>query len=104
MNQLWIWGYLVLCIVLANMPWMTSRFMLVKPLLNKSVWLRLVEWFGYSVIALMAGWGLEWQLTDSIKTQDWEFFTSVLFMFAIMSFPGMIWFMRQKRNVSPQVQ
>lgn len=102
MNQLWIWGYLMACVVLANLPWLSSRFLLIKNLERKSVWLRFVELFVFSVLALIAGWALEWQLTDNIKTQDWEFYTSVLFMFVIMSFPGMIWFMRQKPSGSPQ--
>jgi hypothetical protein len=63
---------------------------------DKTLWVMLLEWFFYALIALAAGWALEWQLTGTVKDQDWEFFVSVLFMFAIMAFPGLIW--RQKRE------
>ena len=91
MNQTLIWAYLVLCLLLANLPWLTQRFLLVKSVVSKSTWLRVMEWFVYSLIALALGWWLEWQLTGSVKDQDWEFFVSILFMFAIMAFPGLIW-------------
>lgn len=99
MNQAWIWAYLVLCLVLANLPWFaTQRFLMVKRLSReKSIWVVLLEWLFYALIALVAGWALEWQLTGDIKDQDWEFFVSVLFMFAIMTFPGLIW-RQQVRN------
>jgi hypothetical protein len=98
-NQTWIWAYLVLCLVLANLPWLTTqRLLMVKRLSSdKSIWVVLLEWFLYALIALMAGWALEWQLTGDIKDQDWEFFVSILFMFAIMTFPGLIW-RQQTRN------
>lgn len=91
-NQLAIWGYLLLCLLLANLPWLVSqRLLLVKPVVSKSFWLALVEWSFYALVALLAGWGLEWQLTGEVKDQDWEFYVSVLFMFAIFAFPGLIW-------------
>jgi hypothetical protein len=96
-NQTLIWAYLLLCLTLANLPWLTQRVLMVKSLSSdKSVWMILVEWLLYALIALGAGWALEWQLTGSVKDQDWEFFVSVLFMFAIMSFPGLIW--KQQRS------
>ncbi len=100
MNQAWIWGYLLLCLLLANLPWLTQRLLLVKSLSEtKSIGLIGLEWLLYALLALAAGWALEWQLTGTLKDQDWEFFVSVLFMFAIMSFPGLIWWQQRKSHV-----
>ncbi len=96
-----IWAYLLLCLLLASLPWLNDRLFMVKALAYKSVWLRLLEWAVYSFVALAAGWGLEWQLTGALKDQDWEFFASTLFMFAIMSFPGFIWFQQRKKQHQP---
>jgi len=96
-----IWAYLLLSLVLASLPWVTERLLLVKVFADKSVWVRLVEWSVYSLIALAAGWGLEWQLTGTLKDQDWEFYTSTLFMFGIMSFPGFIWYQQRKKQRAP---
>jgi hypothetical protein len=98
-----IWAYLLLCLVLASMPWLTNRLFMVKSLAHKSAWLRLIEWFVYAFIALAAGWGLEFQLTGTIQAQTWEFFTSTLFMFAIMAFPGFIWHQQRKNQTAPMI-
>jgi hypothetical protein len=95
-----IWAYLLLCLVLAILPWINNRLFMVKSLSKKSAWLRLIEWAVYALVALAAGWGLEWQLTGTLKGQDWEFFVSTLFMFAIMSFPGFIWHQQRKKQIS----
>lgn len=98
MNAGLINGYLVLCLLLANLAFVTQRFLLIKSM-HKSLFIRLVEWFLYAGIALTVGWGLEWQFTGSVKNQDWEFFVSTLFMFAIMAFPGFIWLQRRPKEV-----
>jgi hypothetical protein len=98
-----IWGYLLLCLALASLPWLSNRLFMVKALAYKSAWLRLMEWAVYSFVALAAGWGLEWQLTGTLKDQDWEFFASTLFMFGIMSFPGFIWYQQRKKQQLPMI-
>lgn len=100
MQQELIWGYLVLCLLLANMPWVTTRLFAVVPLKRKPFIIRLLEWAVWAVVALMAGWGLEYQLTGSVQHQDWEFYVSTLFMFIIMAFPGLIVLM--KRHQQPE--
>ena len=100
MNQAYIWGYLLLCLVLANLPWLTQRFFVFKTMATgKSFWLRALEWLAYSLVALVVGWALESQLTGQVKDQAWEFYASTLFMFAIMAFPGFIWQQRQRKAV-----
>ncbi|MBP7900760.1 MAG: DUF2818 family protein [Gammaproteobacteria bacterium] len=100
MQQELIWGYLLLCLLLATLPWITSRLFVFITLAHKVFIVRLLEWSVYAFIALMAGWGLEYQLTGSIQAQDWEFYVSTLFMFIIMSFPGLIYLMKQGKPVS----
>lgn len=100
MQQELIWGYLVLCLLLATLPWVTARLFLVVRLSRKPFVVRALEWAVYAFIALMAGWGLEYQLTGSIQSQDWEFYVSTLFMFMIMSFPGLIYLMKQGKTVN----
>lgn len=97
-QQQLIWGYLLLCLVLATMPWVSDKLFLLKRLTNKNFVIRLLEWMIYAAIALMAGWGLEWQFTGEIKSQDWEFYVSTLFMFIIMAFPGMIAYMQRRKK------
>ncbi len=101
MQQEFIWGYLLLCLLLANLPWVTRRLFFVVSLSRKTFVIRTLEWAVYAFIALMAGWGLEYQLTGSIQAQDWEFYVSTLFMFMIMSFPGLIYLMKQGKVVNP---
>lgn len=101
MQQEFIWGYLLLCLLLAILPWVTNRLFVLIKLANKSFVMRLLEWVVYAFIALMAGWGLEYQLTGTIQAQDWEFYVSTLFMFTIMSFPGLIYLMKQGKTVNP---
>jgi hypothetical protein len=97
-QQQLIWGYLLLCFVLATLPWVGNRLFLLKRLAHKNFVIRLLEWMVYAALALMAGWGLEWQLTGEIKSQDWEFYVSTLFMFIIMAFPGFIWYQQRKKQ------
>lgn len=101
MQQEFIWGYLLLCLLLATLPWVTNRLFVLIKLANKSFVMRLLEWVVYAFIALMVGWGLEYQLTGTIQAQDWEFYVSTLFMFTIMSFPGLIYLMKQGKTVNP---
>lgn len=90
MQQEMIWGYLLLCLVLANIPFLSSRLFLVVPLATKNMIVRLLEWSAFAVVALFAGWGLEQYLTGSVAEQEWEFYITVLFLFMIMAFPGLI--------------
>lgn len=98
MQQGLIWGYLVLCFVLATIPWVTGRVFLLVRLAHKRFIIRVLEWAVYAFIALMAGWGLEYQLTGTVKSQEWEFYVSTLFMFIIMSFPGLIALMKRRKQ------
>ena len=99
MQQELIWGYLLLCLLLATLPWINQRLFFLIRLANKSFIVRVLEWAVFALVALMAGWGLEYQLTGSIQSQDWEFYVSTLFMFTIMSFPGLIYLMKKTKPV-----
>ena len=42
--QMYQWGYLLVAIVLANLPWLSQRCFLIVECAHKSAWIRLLEW------------------------------------------------------------
>ena len=95
---------LIVFIVLANLPWITERALLVFPLNEvKSVWIRLVELIVFYVVALLIAIAAEIQFSGEVSPQHWEFFTTTICMFLVFSVVGVVYryqwpAMKQKAN------
>lgn len=83
---------LITSIVLANIPWILGQrlFIFIK-VAEKSFWVNLIEWSTYFMLMAIISYHLEQKVMGHVKTQEWEFYTINLFMFAIFSFPGFIY-------------
>lgn len=88
-----IWLLLAVALLAANLPWISSRFLLVltPPGGHKRVWMRLLEWLLlYFLVGLLA-LGLERQITGTVHPQDWEFYAVTLCLFVVFALPGFIY-------------
>ncbi|MBN2647110.1 MAG: DUF2818 family protein [Thiotrichales bacterium] len=87
-----VWLLLLTAIVLANIPFiMGNRLFLVFKLAHKSIVVNLIEWFVYFLITGLFAYLLEQKSMGNVASQEWEFYTIVLFMFMIFAFPGFIY-------------
>ena len=84
---------LLLALVLANVPWLTSRLFFVLPLKQqpKSVaWCLLELLVFYFVLGLLARYA-EQATMGQIFPQKWEFYAITACMFLVLAFPGFIY-------------
>jgi len=83
---------LLLALVLANTPWLTSRLFFVMPLKHqKSVaWCLLELVVFYFVLGLLARYA-EHMTMGQVAPQKWEFYAITLCFFLVLSFPGFIY-------------
>ena len=87
-----IWLLLVLAVVLANIPFiLANRMFVFIKVPEKNFATTLSEWFLYFLITGMFAFLLENKSMGEVATQDWEFYTVVLFLFMIFAFPGFIY-------------
>ena len=85
-----VWLVIGLSFVAANLPFLTQRFLLVWPLANKSLWLRLLELLiMYVVVGLIALWFEH--IEGRIYPQNWEFYAITGAMFLTFAFPGFVY-------------
>ena len=88
------WVLIAWGVLLANLPWLMTRrwlFGLIPLAQCKSVWLSLAEWLLYWFLWLASGYLLELKMTGTVQPQEWEFWTTQLFLFMIFAFPGFIY-------------
>jgi len=80
-------------VVLANLPWLVSQrlFLFIPLRACKSFWLGLLEWGGYLALIALFGYLLEGKVMGNHSPQQWEFWVTVVFLFAIFAFPGFIY-------------
>lgn len=89
---IYIWIYLALAIVAANLPWLSERvFFVVRTRNGKSAWVRLLEWAVLYVLVGVIGIGLERRLTGEIYHQGWVFYVVTLSLFLVFALPGFIY-------------
>ena len=87
-----IWLLLVLAVVLANIPFiLANRMFVFIKVPEKNFATILSEWFLYFLVTGMFAFLLENKSMGEVATQDWEFYTVVLFLFMIFAFPGFIY-------------
>ena len=85
------WVYLLVALVLANLPWLSQRCFLVVECAQKSAWTRLAEWLIlYGVVGAM-GYLLEQRLLGTNHAQGWEFYAVTASLFMVFAFPGFVY-------------
>ncbi|MDH0868364.1 DUF2818 family protein [Mitsuaria sp. GD03876] len=94
-----VWVVLVVALVAANLPYMSSRILLVGPRREpKAAGWRLLELFLLALITLVVGFGLESRLGQRFP-QGWEFYAAALALFVTLGFPGFVWrYLRRSRS------
>lgn len=97
-------GYILVMLVLANLPFLNQRMFLVIPVTaagqRKSFWIQMVEWFVLYAVAIGIGLYLEDSI-GGIQHKPWEFWVVTLFMFATLATPGFIWQYQLRRQLWP---
>jgi Na+(H+)/acetate symporter ActP len=83
---------LLLALILANTPWLTSRMFFVMPVKNqKSVaWCLLELVVFYSALGLLARYA-EHVTMGQVASQKWEFYVITFCLFLVLAFPGFIY-------------
>lgn len=95
-----VWLLIGVAAVTANLPWLTSRFLLVFLAKgDKPGWMRLLEWFLYYLITGALALGLERKVTGGLYGQDWEFYAVTLVLFLVLALPGFIYHYELKRRL-----
>ena len=83
---------LFVSVMLANLPWLTARFLVVFPLKRpKSLPICLLEWLIYYFLAGAVALGAERKLTGGLYAQGWEFYVVTFFLFMVFALPGFIY-------------
>ena len=88
-----IWILLFVSIIVANLPWMSERFMLFISTgeNGKSTWMRLLEWLILYFLVGGLSFGLETRVTGGIHSQNWEFYAVTCCLFLVFALPGFIY-------------
>ncbi len=84
---------LLLALVLANVPWLTSRLFFVLPLKQSSksvAWCLLELVVFYFLLGLLARYA-EQATMGQVSPQKWEFYAITACMFLVLAFPGFIY-------------
>ncbi|OWQ45524.1 hypothetical protein CDL60_20045 [Roseateles noduli] len=94
-----VWMVLVVALVAANLPYVSSRILLVGPRRDpKAGGWRLLELFLLALITLAVGFGLE-STQGQRFPQGWEFYAAAVAMFVTLGFPGFVWrYLRRSRS------
>lgn len=90
----------IVSVVLANLPWLTPRFLLVFPLRRraKTLPICLLEWLLYYGLAGALALGVERKLTGGLYAQGWEFYVVTFFLFMVFALPGFIYRLEFQRQ------
>ncbi len=92
-----VWTVIVLALVVANLPFLSQRLFLIKPLADKSLALRLLELVvGYGLVGAVAL--LLEQRIGQIAPQGWEFYVVTGSLFLTFAFPGFVYRYLYKRG------
>jgi len=93
-NDVVVWGLLLAALVCANLPFLSNRLFLIKPVqagAKKSIWIRLLEWLLLYFIVGGLALLFEQKTNGQIHAQDWEFYAITFFMFLVLAVPGFIY-------------
>lgn len=81
---------LLLAVIFANAPFVSSRLLGVFPLARKHFGHHLVELSAGFLAAAALSYVLE-QRAGSVHPQDWEFYVTVACLYLVAAFPGFVW-------------
>ncbi len=88
---------LLIAVVLANAPFVTSRFFGVFSKPVKTVWWRLGELVVFYAIFIAIGRGLEADI-GRLHDQAWQFYAITFLVFLVLAYPGFVWrYLRRSR-------
>lgn len=91
---------LLLFVLLANLPWLSSRFLTVLPIgarwaadtSKKPVWLCLLELVIFYFLAGTLAHFAEIRLQGQAYAQGWEFYAVTACLFLVFAFPGFVYY------------
>lgn len=94
-----VWVVLVVALVAANLPFLSSRVLIVGPRRDpKAGGWRLLELVVLACLTLAVGFGLESRLGQRYP-QGWEFYAAAAALFLTLGFPGFVWrYLRRSRS------
>lgn len=97
-QSLAIWMVVLVALILANLPFLSHRLLVVVPLKQpKSLGLRLLELIVFYFLAGGLGLLLE-QRAGQIAPQTWEFYAITGTLFVTFAFPGFVYRYLLKHN------
>ncbi len=89
---------LLIAVVLANAPFLTSRFFGIFSKPVKTVWWRLGELVVFYGIFIGIGRGLEAYI-GRLHAQAWQFYAITFLVFLVLAYPGFVWrYLRRSRS------
>jgi hypothetical protein len=83
------WMLLLVMLLLANMPFITDRWLGLWGS-HKAFGGRALEWLGGFILWTLLAWLLERQMAPP-HDQKWHFFVTTLVLFGVAAFPGFVW-------------
>ncbi|MEO0047417.1 MAG: hypothetical protein RLZZ410_376 [Pseudomonadota bacterium] len=84
------WLVILVALVAANLAFVSSKFLLIKPLPDKHVgWCLLEMLIWYALVGLLA-YILE-NAIGNVFPKRWEFFAVTICLFLVGAFPGFTW-------------
>lgn len=81
---------LLLAVIFANLPFLTTRLFAVKPMARKHIGHHLIELAAGFALTATLGYLLE-SRAGSVHPQDWEFYAVTVCLFLVAAFPGFVW-------------
>lgn len=81
---------LVLALIFANLPFVSGKWFGIVRLVKKHFGHHLLEWLAGFAVCVVLGYILE-KRAGSVHSQDWEFWVTVLCLYAVAAFPGFVW-------------
>jgi len=86
-----VWLVLALALVGANLPFISSRWLLVGPRRpTRGAGWRLLELLICGALVVLAGFALEASLGQRAP-QEWPFYVAMLCLFLTLAAPGFVW-------------
>ncbi len=83
---------MLLFFILANLPWINERFLLVFVLKEgKPIVTRLLELVMLYFASLLIAMVVEVRFSGAVFTQQWEFFVVTFCLFVLLSVPGIVY-------------
>ncbi|MBV1951250.1 MAG: DUF2818 family protein [Cycloclasticus sp.] len=101
-NQTLIILSLITAFLLANLPWISDKFLGMLKMTHKPAWKRWGEWLLSYFLSLSMGFMLEYKLMGTVSSQQWEFYTVTFCLYVIFALPGFIYCYNLKGDLEVQ--